>query len=447
MFIVMKLHTATVWLVDLFLIFQQSVLVSGLYSFSIFTCVFVYVQYMHACVCVYLQVVVPLAVSDLRVSVSGNQLSSREDVSVDVELFTTMKHLLVLNLTLSTESGSIDVKDNDNKNISDNIRITHQENSNNHDCNTSIHGNISGDHSLNQNRNNIYCRGGSQSSDSHRFVPLRVLQASNRSSCHTHLHLHCRLPTTAGQYHLIASLLSTSDPSSVLLSTVLPRVLMVYEHICDLRPSGSWKSAVSTHTEFSLEVASRASRMRSRVIWTFSLDNVTEMSRTTDEWNVNVSLTRAGRYKVTVKAFNPISWASFCTHILVQDPVGELVLNVPSVIAINRKHSVSFSVTAGSNVTMSLLVNATLLYRNSSYTTGVQATAVLLFDHTGTVVVELRAENRVSSQNKSVRVCVDGNRKPSPQVRVNPMWQPPTSQSPVHNLADNGEEGFLINTH
>ncbi|XP_044033057.1 polycystic kidney disease 1 like 1 [Siniperca chuatsi] len=398
-------------------------------------------------------VVVRLAVSDLRVSVSGNQLTSGESVSVDVGLFTTMEHLLVLNLTLNAEYGSIGMKDNlstdggdfsnDNKNISDSDNvdnhssiIAHQENSNDHDCSNSNRGNISYDHNLNQN---ICCHAGTHlhlCSDTHHFVPLRLLHTSNRSSCHLQLHLRCRLPTTAGQYHLIASVLSTSDPSSVLLSTV-HWALMVYEHICALRPSGTWKSVVSTHAEFSLEVVSPASRMGSRVIWTFSLDDVIVISRTTEEWNVNVSLTIAGHYKVTVKAFNPISWASFCTHILVQDPVGELFLNVPSVITTHQKHSVLFSVTAGSNVTVSLLVNATLLHKNSSYTTGEEATVVLLFDHNGTVVVELRAENRVSSQNKSLRVCIDRNRKPSPQVRDNPTWQPPTSQSLVHSLADN----------
>lgn len=214
---------------------------------------------------------------------------------------------------------------------------------------------------------------------------------------------------------------------------------MVYKHIHVLRPSGSWKSAVSTHTEFSLEVFSPASRLGLRVIWTFSLDDVIVMSRTTEEWNLNASLTIAGCYKVTVEAFNPISRASFCTQILVQDPVGELVLNVPSVITTHQKHSVLFSVTAGSNVTVSLLVNATLLFRNSSYAAGGEAAMVLLFNRTGTVVVELRAENGVSSQSKSVRVCVERNRKP--QVKVNLTWQPSTS--PVHSLVNNGEEVFL----
>lgn len=199
-------------------------------------------------------------------------------------------------------------------------------------------------------------------------------------------------------------------------------------------------SVVLTQTEFSLEVVSC---VKSKVVWTFSLDDAVVINRTTENWNINVSLPIAGSYNVTVKSFNPVSWASFHTHILVQDPVGELVLKVPSVITTNRKHSVLFSVTAGSNVTVSLLVNATVLYRNSNYAAEEEAAVVLFFDHTGTVVIELQAENRVSSQNKSATVRVEGKRKPSPQV--NPIWQPPTSQRPVHNLTDNGKE--VTDTH
>lgn len=381
----------------------------------------------------YLQVVVRPTVSDLSVNVSGDQLISGEWVSVDVELFTTMKHLLILHLTLHPEQDNIDTQDHLNNTDKDYFTNANKNISNN---TTNINNQL-------QNRNNIYCQGGTRfhfHSDTH-------LDISNHSSCHLRLHLQCRTPTNAGQYHLIASVFSTSDPSAVLLSTVLPGALMVHEPVRALKPSGSWKSAVSTHAEFSLEVDSLASQMGSTVVWTFSFDDVVMMNRTTAEWHVNVSLAIAGCYKVTVKAFNPVSWASLCTHILAQDPVGELVLNVPNVITTNQEHSVLFSVSAGSNVTVSLLVNATLLYRNSSYTTGDKGLAVLLFDHAGTVVVELQAKNRVSSQNKSVTVCVEGNRKPSPHVRVNRTQQPTDSQSPVVNFADNGEDVSLTNTH
>ncbi|XP_034428977.1 polycystic kidney disease 1 like 1 [Hippoglossus hippoglossus] len=204
---------------------------------------------------------------------------------------------------------------------------------------------------------------------------------------------------------------STSSAASppqqdMLLSTALPQAFKVYEQICALRPSGSWMSAVPTHVEFSLEVVSQ------------------------------------GRYNVTVEAFNPVSRASFQTHILVQDPVGELELSVPRAIRTNQKHVVLFSVAAGSNVTVSLLVNATLLYRNSSYATGEEAAAVLLFDHAGTFPFELRAENQVSSRNKSVRVCVEENRKSSPQVTVDANWEPHTSQIP--SLGDNAVRIYAV---
>lgn len=374
---------------------------------------------------------------------------------MDVELFTTMKSPLVLSLSLSAEysssnlkggfssigggdfSGDIESSSDDAGNIKDmenhSSKTTNRDISSDPDC-TSKRANISCDHNVSQNHKSVYCDGHFYlGSDTHPHI-------SNCSSCHLHLHLPCHLPTSAGQYHLTASVLATSDPSSVLLSAVLPQALTVYERICALRPSGSWKSAVSTRAEFSLGVVSASSPMGSKVVWTFSLDDVIVMSRTTEEWRINVSLTIAGSYEVALKAFNPISWASFCTHILVQDPVGELVLSVPSAVRTNRTLPVLFRVTSGSNVTVSLLVNATQLYTNSSYKTGEEETVVLLFRQTGPVLVELRAENRVSSRNKGLMVFVEGNRHLSPQVRVNPTWQPPTGPSPVHSLADNGED-------
>uniref|UniRef100_A0AAQ4P3R6 Polycystic kidney disease 1b n=1 Tax=Gasterosteus aculeatus aculeatus TaxID=481459 RepID=A0AAQ4P3R6_GASAC len=246
----------------------------------------------------------------------------------------------------------------------------------------------------------------------------------------------CSISTVTNESCLRAPLLYTSDPTSVPLSHLLPQAFVVDEITRALISSWTWKSAVSTHTEVHLRVVGPVSRTRSRVLWTFSLDNNAGISRTTEDWSVNVSLTAAGRYNVTAKALDPIGRASLCTHILLQDPVGELLLNVPSVVTAHQRHPVSFSVTAGSNVTVSLLVNTTLLHRNSSYAAGEETTVVSLFDQAGTVVVELRAENRVSSQNRSVKVRVEGNRKLSPEVMVNPTWRPPCSQSPVHNLDD-----------
>ncbi|XP_053269030.1 polycystic kidney disease 1 like 1 [Pleuronectes platessa] len=326
-----------------------------------------------------------------------------------------MKHLLVLNLTLTAEyERSHESDDNNNTKIDNNSRsnmdkdetqshtskITDWRNSTDRDCN---HGNGIHEPDLHQHHGDFYCHDGSPSpspSNPHHSIPLHLLHAPDQSSCRLHLHLLCRLPPTAGQYHLTASVFSARHPSSVLRSTASPQAFKVYEQICALRPSGSWTSAAQTHVQFSLEVVSQA-----------------------------------GRYDVTVEALNPVSRASFQTHILVQDPVGELELSVPHVIRTNQKQAVLFSVAAGSNVTVSLLVNGTLLYRNSSYATGEEAAEVLLFDRAGTFPFELRAENQVSSRNKSVRVCVEENRKSSPQVTVDPDWEQPNSQIP--SLGDN----------
>ncbi|XP_054863310.1 polycystic kidney disease 1 like 1-like [Amphiprion ocellaris] len=121
-------------------------------------------------------------------------------------------------------------------------------------------------------------------------------------------------------------------------------------------------------------------------------------------------------------------------HILVQDPVGKLALNIPSEATRNLNPLVLFSITAASNVTVCLLANARSLYRNCSYATGAETEVVLLFNHTGTVVIEFQTENRVFSQNRSARACVQGNRKASPQDRINPTCQPTPSPSPVHSI-------------
>lgn len=80
------------------------------------------------------------------------------------------------------------------------------------------------------------------------------------------------------------------------------------------------------------------------------------------------------------------------------------------------------------------------MYRNSSCLTGEEVIAVFIFNHTETVVVQLQAKNCVHTQNKSQRLHVEWNRKSSPQVRVNPTWQPPSCCSRAHSPADNGEK-------
>nr|XP_015810828.2 polycystic kidney disease 1 like 1 [Nothobranchius furzeri] len=100
--------------------------------------------------------------------------------------------------------------------------------------------------------------------------------------------------------------------------------------------------------------------------------------------------------------------------ILPHEPAGELLLDNPVEAQTKQKCSVLFNVTA-------LLVNTALLSRNGSFATAAEAAAVSLFNHSGAVVMELQVQNRLSSHDRCVRMCVKGKR--TSQDRINPTSQ------------------------
>uniref|UniRef100_A0A3Q3GA85 Polycystin 1 like 1, transient receptor potential channel interacting n=1 Tax=Kryptolebias marmoratus TaxID=37003 RepID=A0A3Q3GA85_KRYMA len=153
---------------------------------------------------------------------------------------------------------------------------------------------------------------------------------------------------------------------------------------------------------------------------------------TTEEWTITVSPPNSGLYSVTVRVFSPVRRS----RVLLQEPAGDVLQDDPRGIAAKQQCSVSLRVAAGSNVTVSPV--AAELHRNSSCLAGAEATAVLLSSHIREVVIELRAENRASSQSKSVRMCVEGKRKPQDQIHSS--WQPLTCQSPTYSKEDKGKE-------
>ncbi|XP_015242082.1 PREDICTED: polycystic kidney disease protein 1-like 1 [Cyprinodon variegatus] len=106
-----------------------------------------------------------------------------------------------------------------------------------------------------------------------------------------------------------------------------------------------------------------------------------------------------------------------------KDCDNELLFDIPGGTTSNQTCRVSFSISAESDVTACLLVNATPKHRSSSCTAGAEATVVLLFNRSGTVVIQLRAENQVSFQSKCVRMCVRGKRKL--QAKNISAWKPP----------------------
>ncbi|XP_047423738.1 polycystic kidney disease 1 like 1 [Mugil cephalus] len=350
----------------------------------------------HTCVsvshCVLLQVIVRLVVSDLGECVPG------------IQLFTAMKRRLVLNLTMSSECDRGRGSRGD---------LSSKERG----CN---HGDATQDHI--QSHGNIRWH---IATHSHRRTDTRNPHSSDQSRSCLHIYLLLRSPVS-----------STADPSSVLLSIVLPQTSMD-DCICDLSPSGNWTSVVSAREEFSLEVVSCTSCMWTRVVWTISSHDAVVISRTTEDCNINVSLPKAGRYTITVQTHSQTSWASFQAQIVVQDPVGELPSDIPSRVATNQKHLVSFNVTAGSDMTVCLLANETLMYRNSSSATGAEAAAAaLVYSHTGTVMISLRVHDQASSQKRNARVRLEGKRKLSPQAKINPPQLTPTTRNPTHDTGD-----------
>lgn len=170
------------------------------------------------------------------------------------------------------------------------------------------------------------------------------------------------------------------------------KLLHTFNLSMHLQPSENSKSEVS---------ADEKVKVGSHVVLTLSLNNVIVINQKTNKWHINMSLK---------EAFDRTGWASISTKILVQDAVGDLVLNIPPNVTANQNDSVFCSIGSGS-----LLVNGTLLYRNSSYRTGEEAKVVLLFYHTGTLVVELKADNRMSSQSKGIRMWVKEKRESAPQ--------------------------------
>ncbi|XP_038126404.1 polycystic kidney disease 1 like 1 [Cyprinodon tularosa] len=108
-----------------------------------------------------------------------------------------------------------------------------------------------------------------------------------------------------------------------------------------------------------------------------------------------------------------------------KDCDNELLFDIPGGTT-NQTCRVSFSISAESDVTACLLVNATPKHRSSSCTAGAEATVVLLFNRSGTVVIQLRAENQVSFQSKCVRMCVRGKRKL--QAKNISAWKPPAQK-------------------
>lgn len=413
------------------------------------------------------QAVVRRVVCDLTLeSRSGYHLAAGQNISVDLQLYTTQRQSLMLNLTLTYQGKhSVNQDHVHNLNQTFNHDDADHENNQNHDQTE--------DHNLNQNQtysheldhfynftlalelnhNQTHGHDNDDHTMSLQFThtlslssypqlssPLHLCSSYGQTSCHLQFHLHYPLPSTVGQYTLSATVFSLSDSAVPLLSACLPCPLVVYDRIRTLWPAGTWSAVVPSRSELNLTVTSQADHMGSKVLWTVARGNTTVLNRITEGWTVTMTFSIAGTYLVTVKAFNPISWVGFHTHFLVQDPVGEFLLNIPRVVTVNCPTAALFTITTGSNMSVVVLTNTSVLYQNNSYTAGEEVTVGLLFDCTGTTEVKVRAENLVSSKNRSVNVCVQLVRKWSHTVTMDITLPPVTWPSLALSTKVNGKE-------
>ncbi|GLD54853.1 polycystic kidney disease 1 like 1-like protein [Lates japonicus] len=198
-------------------------------------------------------VIVRPSVSNVKVRVLRDHLRAGEHMSVYMELLTTMKHLLVLNLTLDADS------DHNYKNSKEKDNNSSRGSIDNNSCSIDVN-----------DMNNI--------SNDDRVISI-VLMAPTPIPTTSSLSTSSTPPirpaaactstftaTSPPQPDGITSrrLFSPHDPSSVLPTAYCLKRCGVATDLCPKGPSGSWMSVVSNTIEFSLEVVRPCNRMGSR---------------------------------------------------------------------------------------------------------------------------------------------------------------------------------------
>ncbi|KAG9347885.1 hypothetical protein JZ751_003902, partial [Albula glossodonta] len=86
---------------------------------------------------------------------------------------------------------------------------------------------------------------------------------------------------------------------------------------------------------------------------------------------------------------------------MVQDPVGGLTVHMPNIATVQHENSIFFSVMTGTNMSVSVFANESVMYSNDSYIAGEEVVLGLVFKKIGIVQVMVRAHNQVSSTNST----------------------------------------------
>ncbi|MGH0165709.1 UNVERIFIED_CONTAM: hypothetical protein FKN15_049942 [Acipenser sinensis] len=384
--------------------------------------------------------VVPRVLSNLTFDThSGYAVAVGQNVTLEMELFTTVRQLLILHVTF--EAG---------------ISHTHQ-----------------------------------LSDDSPAFQTLNHLQLAEsygRQYCFLHTQVFYQYGTV-GSFNI--SVVVYFDKGVV--NATLPKELRVYEPIKNVFPSVFGDQVIPSRVNTTLLINSYADRTGSSVSWNIRKDNYTVVDKTTSDWSLTHAFQDTGLYILQVVASNPISDASFKTELVVQDvisglsisrlnpecipsgtlvtvsasvvtgsnitytwsfninssiitdgsqsasyvyshpgaylvtvkaennvstvlsdgleftvqdPVGDFVVDVPDMVTVNHDTTMSFAVLSGTNVTLEVFTNGTLIFNDSSYVNGNPVSMDFVFNQMGPLQVVVRASNRVSSFNSTTITLV-----------------------------------------
>nr|XP_033786352.1 polycystic kidney disease protein 1-like 1 isoform X2 [Geotrypetes seraphini] len=306
---------------------------------------------------------------------------------------------------------------------------------------------------------------------------LRLIESYGVQKCYLHF-LVFHQYQTSGNY---SPSVSISYDTQVLAAFLL-QPIQVYDPITDIFPTFSWKRISQTGTDVFFAVSSIANKIGSLCQWNITKSGNVVLSKTSSEWNLTNCFQTSGHYLLSVICFNPVSRSRYSEEIevqdtisnltlqgldskclqsnatatihamvekgsnmafiwnfardvvpavgtlptasykytkpgyysvgvmafnnvsstfvdlqlIVQDPVGELFVNVPDIITVNQLTVIDITVTSGTNVSLELFLNGTLAFSTSNYLTDLSVSISYIFNKTGQVDVWARASNCVS---------------------------------------------------
>ncbi|XP_029442948.1 polycystic kidney disease protein 1-like 1 [Rhinatrema bivittatum] len=139
------------------------------------------------------------------------------------------------------------------------------------------------------------------------------------------------------------------------------------------------------------------------LLWNFAPDTAPIVG---PQLTASYMYTKPGWYSVDVMAFNNVSSAFADLQLIVQDPIGEFFLSLPDTITVNQLTAIDTTVTSGTNVSLELFLNGTLVFNTSSCLPGLSVGISYMFNKTGEVEVLARAGNCVSLCTKVAKLSV-----------------------------------------